>query len=109
LDELKKKRFLWDVALAWTPAVPAVIGLSNALRGMSKSKGQPGLPRWLAVWLRCSRCVGSAPSSSAKELRFSYCSGHSRQEIGCKTCFPILSICLSVLMLLFVGSFLWLM
>jgi hypothetical protein len=51
LDELKKKRFLWGVALAWTPAVPALIGLSNALRGMSKSKGQPGLPRWLAVWL----------------------------------------------------------
>jgi len=39
LDELKKKRFLWGVALAWTPAVPALIGLSNSLRGMSRAKG----------------------------------------------------------------------
>jgi hypothetical protein len=38
LDELRKKRFLWGVALAWAPSVPALIGLSNVLRGTSRGR-----------------------------------------------------------------------
>jgi hypothetical protein len=38
LDELKTKRFLWGVALAWAPSVPVLIGLSNVLRGMSRAR-----------------------------------------------------------------------
>ena len=39
MDELKKRHFLWGVALARAASVPALIGLSNVLRGMSGATG----------------------------------------------------------------------
>ena len=38
MDELKQKRFLWGIALAWAPWVPTMIGLASAFRGISNTK-----------------------------------------------------------------------
>jgi len=38
LDELKKRRFLWGVALASAPWIPALIGIGYAFRGITEQK-----------------------------------------------------------------------
>jgi uncharacterized membrane protein YhaH (DUF805 family) len=37
-DDRKRKRFFWGLALAWLPFIPVLVGLANALRGMSQQK-----------------------------------------------------------------------
>jgi hypothetical protein len=37
-EERKRRSFLWGVALAWLPFFPLLIGLLNALRGVSAQK-----------------------------------------------------------------------
>ena len=37
-DDVKQKRFLWGVALAWAPSLPLMIGLGYLFVGISGSK-----------------------------------------------------------------------
>jgi hypothetical protein len=41
-DDIKRKRFLWGVCLAWTPflflIIPTAIGIFSAFRGISREK-----------------------------------------------------------------------
>jgi hypothetical protein len=37
-DDRKRNRFFWGIALAWLPFIPVLVGLANALRGMSQQK-----------------------------------------------------------------------
>jgi hypothetical protein len=37
-EELKRKRFLWGVALAWAPSIPTMIGLGYVFVGIAGSK-----------------------------------------------------------------------
>jgi hypothetical protein len=34
VDELKKRRFLWGVALTWTPWIPTLVGMGYAFRAI---------------------------------------------------------------------------
>lgn len=36
--KLRKDRFIWGLVLAWAPAIPLIVGMSNAFRGLSEQK-----------------------------------------------------------------------
>jgi hypothetical protein len=107
VDELKKKRFLWGVALAWVPWIPIAIGLGDALIGISRQKAigigavAGGLTELFVVW-----GVGAILIAQVTALVFlsrAFSPGHWARSL-----FSVISICLSGLMLLLVGLFLWL-
>ena len=106
VDELKKKWFLWGVALAWTPWIPTLIGLGNALRGILQQKATGigvvagGLTELFVVWGIGAILIGQVAAIVLLFRAFS--PGHWLRSL-----FSILSICLSGLMLLLVGLFLW--
>ncbi len=103
-DEVKKKRFLWGVLLVWAPWIPIMIGLGHALieqkaTGIGAVAG--GLTELFVVWGIGSILIGQV---AAVVLLFrAFSPGHSIRSL-----FSVLSICLSGLMLLLVGLFLWL-
>ena len=72
---------------AWAPAVPALIGLSNVLRGASRARATGlaavagGLAEMFAV------CGIGAILDRPRNSDFSYCVGHSRQRLDAKLAF----------------------
>jgi hypothetical protein len=98
VDELKKRRFLWGVALAWVPWIPILMGVGHAFKGISEQKAT-GLGAIVAelteVFVVCG--VGAFLLSRA------FLSGHWVRSL-----FSVLSLCLSGVMLLLVGLFSWL-
>jgi hypothetical protein len=106
VDELKKKRFLWGVALAWAPWIPTLIGLRIAFRGISEQKATglgalgAGLVESFVLWGIVAILVGQVTAIVLLFRAFS--PGHWVRSL-----FSVLSICLSGLMLLLVGLFLW--
>jgi hypothetical protein len=103
-DEVRNKRFLWGVLLVWTPWIPIGIGLGNALMSQ-KATGigavAGGLTELFVVWGIGAILVGQVMAIVLLFRAFS--PGHWMRSL-----FSILSICLSALMLLLVGLFLWL-
>lgn len=107
-DELRQKRFLWGVVLAWAPWVPMMIGLSYLFRGMWSSKAtgigavaggfaEGYLLAGLAATLICE--VG------AMALLFrAFSRGH-----GVRNVFSVLSICVSGLMIVLFGLSVWML
>jgi hypothetical protein len=104
-DEVrKKKRLLWGVLLVWTPWIPIGIGLGNALMSQ-KATGigavAGGLTELFVVWGIGSILIGQVTAIVLLFRAFS--PGHWMRSL-----FSALSICISGLMLLLVGLFLWL-
>ena len=102
VDDLKKKRFLLGVLLAWAPWLPAVIGLGRVFRGISEQKatGLGAVAGGLAEMFMLSG-IGAILISqlAAMVLLFrAFSPGHSA-----RTLFSVLSVCLSGLMLLLMG------
>jgi hypothetical protein len=107
VDELKKRRFFWGVMLAWAPWIPILIGLGNALIGISRQKETGigvvagGLTELFVVWGIGAILIGQV---SAIILLFrAFSPGHWMRGL-----FSVLSICVSGMMLLLVGLFFWL-
>ena len=107
MDELKKKRVLWGVLLAWAPWIPILIGLGNTLIHISREKATGigavagGLTEIFVVWGIGTILIGQV---GAMVLLFrAFSPGHWMRGL-----FSVLSICLSALMLLLIGLFLWL-
>jgi hypothetical protein len=106
-DEVRKKRFLWGVLLVWTPWIPIAIGLGDALIGMSRQRATGigvlagGVTELFVVWGIGSILIAQVAAIILMFRAFS--PGH-----WVRTLFSVLSICLSGLMLLLVGLFLWL-
>jgi hypothetical protein len=106
-DEVKKRRFLWGVLLVWTPWIPILIGLGNALIGISRQKATGigavagGLTELFVVWGIGSILIGQMAAIVLLIRAFS--PGHWMRSL-----FSILTLCISGLMLLLVGLFLWL-
>ena len=86
VDELKKKRFLWGVALAWTPLIPTLIGFGNVFRGISEGKATGlgvvtgGLSELFVV---CG--IGAVLIGQVAAITFR--SGHFRPGTGYVACF----------------------
>jgi len=106
-DEVRKKRFLWGVLLVWTPWIPIGIGLGKALISISRQKATGigavagGLTELFVVWGIGSILIAQVAAIILIFRAFS--PGHWIRSL-----FSVLSICLSALMLLLVGLFLWL-
>jgi hypothetical protein len=108
MDDVKKRRFLWGVALAWTPWIPMVIGLAKAFRGISKEKATGlvavagGLAETFVEWGIGAMLIGQVIAIILLSRAFS--PGNWKRSL-----FSVLSIGLSALMIVFVGLFLWLL
>jgi hypothetical protein len=108
VEDLKKKRFVLGVLLAWVPWIPTLIGIGSAFWGISEQKATGlgvvagGLPEMFVL-----SGIGAILISqvAAMVLLFrAFSPGHSA-----RTLFSVLSVCLSGLMLLLVGLSLWLL
>lgn len=109
-DSLRQKRFLWGVALAWIPWIPAMVGLRNAFAGISNTKatGLAAVAGGIAeAYVTFGLVATLICEGAAIVLLFgAFARGH-----GVRSAFSVLSICMSGLMiLLFCLSvwFLWL-
>jgi len=104
MDDLKKKRFLWGVLLAWAPWIPT---LGYAFRGISEQKATGlgavvgGLVELFVVCGIAAILIGQVAAIVLLCRAFS--PGHWIRSL-----FSVLSICLSGSMLLLVGLFFWL-
>jgi len=106
-DELKQKRFLWGIALAWAPWIPTIIGLSSAFRGMSNTKAI-GLAGVAGGFAEACVMIGLAATlicevSAIVLLLRAFSAGH-----GVRSAFSALSIYVSGLMLVLFCLSLWL-
>jgi hypothetical protein len=107
VDGVRKKPFLWGVALAWTPWIPILIGLGDALIGISRQKATGigvvtgGLTELFVVWGIGAILIGQVVAIVLLFQAFS--PGHWVRSL-----FSVLSICLSGFMLLLLGLFFWL-
>jgi hypothetical protein len=106
VDELKKRRFLWGVALAWTPWIPTLVGIGYAFRGIFEQKATGigalagGLTELFVVWGIGAILIGQVAAIVLLSRALS--PGHWVRSL-----FSVLSICLSGFMLLLVGLFFW--
>jgi hypothetical protein len=106
VDDLKKKRFLWGVALAWTPWVPTLVGIGYAFWGFGqKATGigvvAGGLSELFMVCGIAAILIGQGAAIALLLKAFS--SGHWVRSL-----LSGLTICMSGLMLVLVGLFFWL-
>ena len=107
-DELKRKRFLWGVALAWAPWVPMMIGFSYLFKTEvnTKATGLELLDGGFVVAYRWSGLAATLICEvGAMALLFrAFSRGH-----GARSAFSVLSICVSGLMILLFCLSLWLL
>jgi hypothetical protein len=106
VDELKKRRFLWGVVLAWTPWIPTLIGIGYAFRGISEQKATGlgavagGLSEIFALYGIGAILV--TQTAAIVLLIRAFSAGHWGRSL-----FAVLSICLSGLTLFIVGFSFW--
>jgi hypothetical protein len=104
MNDVDKKRVCWAALLVWTPWIPIFIGLGMALAkrkatGIGAVAG--GLNELFVVWGIGAVLIGQVAAIILLSRAFS--AGHSVRNL-----FSVLSICLSAMLLLLVGLFLWL-
>ena len=105
--EPRKNRFLWGLVLAWAPAIPFIIGMSNTFRGISEDKAT-GLGAVAGGLAEAYLIFGLVATLAFQVggivlLSRSFSPGH-----GARTVFSAFSIGWSILTLLLLGLFLWL-
>ena len=107
IDEINKKRIRWGALLVWGPWIPIAVGLGITLRGIAKQKATGiwvvagGLTELFVVWGIGAILIGQVAAIIL--LYRALAAGHWVRNL-----FSFVSICLSLLMLLLVGLFLWL-
>jgi len=106
MNPLKKKRFLWGVLLAWAPWLPTIIGLGYAFRGIAAEKATGlavvtgGLMETFFLFGLLATVVFEVAAIILLVRAFEH--GHWLRSL-----FVVFSLCLSGLMLLLFGLFLW--
>jgi hypothetical protein len=107
VDELKKKRFVWGLLLAWAPWIPTLVGIGYGLRSISKEHATGigavvgGLSEIFVLWGIGAALVGQV--AAIVLLCRALSPGHWARSL-----FSVLSICLSGFTLLLVFLFVWL-
>lgn len=101
-DQLQQKRFLWAVLLAWTPWIPALVGIAYTVSG-SKATGVAavagGMVELLVLW-----GIGTMIVAQVAAIVWLFRS-FSRTNV-LRSVFSAASICASGLMLFLVTAFL---
>jgi len=107
MDPLKKKRFLWGVLLAWAPWLPTIIGLGVAFRGIAaeKATGLAVVAGGLAETFLLFGLLATVAFEVAAIILLVRAFEPGR---WLRSLFLVFSLCLSGLMLLLFGVFLWL-
>jgi hypothetical protein len=106
MDDPKKKRFLWGVLLACSPGVPTIIALGYVFRGISGTKATDitavwaGLLELFVLW-----GIGTMLITQVTALILLFRAFERTRML--RSLFAPVSICLSGLMLLLIGLFLW--
>jgi hypothetical protein len=105
-DELRRRRFLWGVVLAWVPWVPAIVGLGHAFVGIANTKAT-GLAAVAGGLVETQVMVGLAATLtcevSATVLLFrAFSRGHELRSVV-----SVFSICMSGLLALLFGLSVW--
>jgi hypothetical protein len=105
-DELKRRRFLWGVALVWVPWVPVIIGLCNAFVGIANTKAT-GLAAVAGGLVETQVMVGLAATLICEVIAMTllfraFSSGHELRSVV-----SALSICMSGLLILLFGLSVW--
>ena len=105
-DQLKRRRFLWGVALAWVPWIPVMIGLANAFVGIANTKAT-GLAAVAGGVVETQVMVGLAATLicevSAMVLLFrAFSRGHEL-----RSAVSVFSIGMSGLLILLFGLSVW--
>ncbi|MGB8988422.1 MAG: hypothetical protein WCC37_17625 [Candidatus Sulfotelmatobacter sp.] len=107
VDELKKRRFLWGIGLAWAPWIPMLVGIGNVFKGISEQKATGvgavagGLSEMFVLWGIASIFISQVVAMVLLVRAFS--PGHWARSL-----FSVVSISMSGLMLLLVGLSFWL-
>jgi hypothetical protein len=109
-DDLKRKRFLWGVCLAWTPflllVIPTALGIFGALRGIAKEKATGlaavagGLMEFFSTFGLAATLVFEVAAIILLLRAFS--GGRPVRAL-----FSLISICCSGFMLTILSLFLW--
>ena len=106
-NQAERKTYVWGLILAWAPAIPLIIGMSNTFRGISENKatGLGGVAGGLAEAYLIFGLVATLAFQvgGIVLLSRSFSPGH-----GARAVFSALSIGWSIFMLLLLGLFLWL-
>jgi hypothetical protein len=106
MSDLQNKRFLWGVALAWAPWVPAFLGLASTFR-MSSEQKAVGLGAIAGGFAEAAATFGLAVAlifevGALVLLARSFDRGHRL-----RSSFSVISICLSALMIFLLGLYGW--
>lgn len=107
MEDLKKRRFLWGVGLAWAPWIPTLVGIGYAFRGILEQKATGigvlagGLTEMFVLWGIGAILIGQVAAIILLVRAFT--PGHWARGL-----FSVLSICLSGFTLLLVFFFAWL-
>ena len=110
MNEVEKRRFLWGVSLAWSPALPllliGVLGVINAFRGISEQKatGIVALAGGLAEFFTIFGILVTLTFQVAAIVLL--LRGFSGRH-GYRSLLSAVSICLSTLMIFLLGVFVW--
>jgi hypothetical protein len=107
MDPVKKNQFLWGVLLAWTPWLPTIIGLGNALRGISAEKAT-GLGAVAGALAETFILVGLLATVAFEVAAIILLLRAFERGHWLRSLFAAFSICLGGLMLLLLSLFLWL-
>jgi hypothetical protein len=103
-EDAKRKRFLWGIALAWVPWVPAIIGPGNAFTGIANTKAT-GLGAVAGGFAEMKLMIAAMLISevSAMVLLFrAFSRGHEL-----RSAFSVVSICASALLIVLFGLSIW--
>jgi hypothetical protein len=105
VDDLKKKRFLWGILLAWVPWVPIIL---SAFRGISEQKATGlgavagGISESLILWGLITMVICQVAAILWLTRSFS-------REHAMRGLISGFSICLSTVMLALMGWVAWLL
>ncbi len=110
-DDIKRKRFLWGVCLAWTPflflIIPTAIGIFSALRGISREKAT-GLAAVGGGLVEFFSTFGLAATLAFEVAAIILLLRTFSGGRPVRALFSVISVCCSGFMLTILGLFLWL-
>ena len=105
--EAGKNKFLWGLVLAWAPAIPFIIGMSNTFHGLSERKAT-GIGTVVAGFVEAYVLFGFIATLAFQVGGIVLLMRSSSDGKPFHALLSFASIAWSVLMLIFLGLFLWL-